>query len=147
MFGDIGHGGLLFLFGLYLIQNAEEIKKDKENMLNMIIDNKYLFTMMGFFGLYSGFIYNDFLAIPWNLFGSCYVNHDKVAEKIVDCVYPFGMDPKWYSSNNELTYFNSLKMKMAVIIGVAQMSFGVILKGINSIHFGLYIDFIFEFIP
>lgn len=116
-------------------------------MLNMILEHRYLFSLMGFFGFYSGFIYNDFLAIPWNLFGSCYENHDKVAEKIADCVYPFGMDPKWYSSNNELTYFNSLKMKMAVIIGVAQMSFGVILKGINSIHFGLYIDFLFEFIP
>ena len=27
---------------------------------------------MGFFACYCGLVYNDFLAIPWNLFGSCY---------------------------------------------------------------------------
>lgn len=35
-----------------------------------------------------------------------------------DCVYPIGIDPKWYVSHNEVTYFNSLKMKVAVILGV-----------------------------
>ncbi len=74
---------------------------------------------MGFFATYSGFIYNDFLAIPWNLFGSCYINNDEGgADLKPNCVYPIGIDPKWYLSTNELTFFNSLKMKMAVIIGV-----------------------------
>jgi len=29
------------------------------------------------------------------------------------------MDPKWYIASNELAVFNSLKMKLAVIIGVS----------------------------
>lgn len=40
------------------------------------------------------------------------------------------MDPLWYIASNELNFFNSLKMKLAVIIGVAQMLFGEKLRGI-----------------
>lgn len=38
-------------------------------------------------------------------------------------------------------------MKFAVIYGVGQMMFGIFLKGVNCVHFGLVTDFIFEFIP
>lgn len=136
MFGDIGHGGLLLLFGLYLIWNANSIKDDPESSLKPLVETRYLLTIMGFFGTYSGFIYNEFLALPWDLFGSCYINHGEVAERMSNCVYPFGMDPKWFVASNELSFFNSLKMKQAVIIGVLQMSFGVVLKGLNAIKFG-----------
>lgn len=42
---------------------------------------------------------------------------------------------------------NSLKMKLAVILGVFQMMLGIILKAVNAIHFKEKLDFIFEFIP
>ena len=77
---------------------------------------------MGFFATYCGLIYNDFNSIPLKLFGSsCYESKHGDAEAILteDCIYPIGIDPKWYMSKNELTYLNSLKMKMAVIFGVA----------------------------
>lgn len=64
-----------------------------------------------------------------------------------DCVYPIGFDPKWYMSTNGLTYMNSMKMKLAVILGVAQMCLGILMKGLNAIHFGSFIDFVFEFVP
>jgi len=38
-------------------------------------------------------------------------------------------------------------MKFAVIFGVSQMMFGILLKGVNCIKFGLKLDFFFEFIP
>lgn len=38
-------------------------------------------------------------------------------------------------------------MKLAVIIGVIHMIFGVILKGLNCLHFNNSLDFFFEFIP
>lgn len=57
------------------------------------------------------------------------------------------MDPKWYVAKNELGFLNSLKMKLAVIYGVTQMTLGIICKGLNCIHRGSALDFIFEFIP
>lgn len=42
---------------------------------------------------------------------------------------------------------NSLKMKMAVIIGVLQMSLGVCLKACNAIYFRRYVDLFHEFLP
>ena len=38
-------------------------------------------------------------------------------------------------------------MKLAVILGVLQMCFGIFLKATNAIHFRKKVDFFFEFIP
>lgn len=38
-------------------------------------------------------------------------------------------------------------MKISVIIAVIHMTLGVFIKASNTIHFGKYIDFFFEFIP
>lgn len=70
------------------------------------------------------------MSIPVELpHGSCYTTHHGSEGPEVslmnDCVYPIGFDPKWYQSKNGLTYFNSLKMKVSVIFGVAQMSLGI----------------------
>lgn len=41
--------------------------------------------------------------------------------------YVFGIDPNWAETENKLEFYNSLKMKMAVILGVVQMSGGLVL--------------------
>lgn len=38
-------------------------------------------------------------------------------------------------------------MKLSVILGIFQMTIGIILKGMNNIYFGQTLDFVFEFIP
>jgi V-type H+-transporting ATPase subunit a len=149
MFGDIGHGFLLFLFGAYLCLRNEEILKSNR-ALSPLLKARYLFLLMGFFATYCGFIYNDMMAMPLNLFGSCYENVEGSEKDVYlkeDCVYPFGFDPQWYVSPNELSFFNSFKMKLAVILGVMQMSLGIFMKGANAIYHVSFIDFIFEFIP
>jgi V-type H+-transporting ATPase subunit a len=71
MFGDIGHGFLLFLFGIYLCWKSE-ILKHSESPLRHFLKIRYMLFMMGLFATYSGFIYNDMMSLPLNLFGSCY---------------------------------------------------------------------------
>ena len=44
-------------------------------------------------------------------------------------------------------YFNSYKMKFAIIVGVVHMILGICLKALNSLNFHKTIDFLFEFIP
>lgn len=38
-------------------------------------------------------------------------------------------------------------MKFAVIIGIFQMSIGIFLKCLNTLHFGQYLDLVFEWLP
>ena len=151
MFGDIGHGGLILLLSIWLVLKKDEILKTMPD-LKMLVKTRYFFLMCGFFAFFNGWIYNDFFATPLGIFGSCYQNKKgdngkTIAERKGDCVYPIGLDPKWYAANNELAFLNSFKMKMSVIIGVLQMILGLFLKGMNGIYFGDYVDFFFEFIP
>ena len=49
---------------------------------------------------------------------------------------------------NELYYYNSLKMKMSVLIrGSPQMLLGITLSGMNAVHRRKLYDFLFEFVP
>jgi V-type H+-transporting ATPase subunit a len=149
MFGDIGHGLVLFAFAAFLCWKKDMIMRASED-LYFILKIRYLLLMMGFFATFCGFIYNDMMSLPLNLFGSCYTNDPKHPGEVIleeDCVYPFGVDPKWYVSSKELTFMNSLKMKLAVLYGVSQMTLGVCMKGFNNIYYKQGIDFVFEFIP
>lgn len=71
----------------------------------------------------------------------------KLATAKPDCVYPVGLDPTWYMAQNEILFVNSVKMKIALILGVLQMSLGIVLKGCNEIYKSNWIEFFFEFIP
>jgi len=53
----------------------------------------------------------------------------------------------WYNTKNQLTFFNGLKMKTSVTIGVIQMVFGITLSLFNHIYFHDIDGIIFEFIP
>ncbi|PFH32028.1 putative vacuolar proton translocating ATPase subunit [Besnoitia besnoiti] len=61
--------------------------------------------------------------------------------------YPFGFDPAWKGAVNELLMFNSFKMKFSVIVGFFQMLLGILLKALNALYFGQFLDFFFEAVP
>jgi V-type H+-transporting ATPase subunit a len=142
MFGDVMHGAMLLAVALWVLASGPE---------NPAYAGRHFLLLMGIFATYTGVIYNDYASVPLYLFGdSCYeYHHGHAAPTIKDpaCVYPIGVDPAWYLGTTELTFLNSIKMKIAVIFGVAQMSIGVCLKGANSLYFKRWMDFFFEFIP
>jgi len=139
MFGDIGHGFALLVFGIFLSFFGEKLKN--------VAQIRYLILLMGFFSIFCGFLYNEIFSIHLNLFGSCYQKSGNQVSRAEECVYSFGIDPIWGVSSNELAFYNSFKMKLAVILGVAQMTLGIFLKGFNTIYDCNFLDFFFEFLP
>ena len=156
MFGDACHGLIILVFGLYLLFRSDEFKR-RGGVYSVLASLRYLVTLLGFFSFYNGLIYNDFASLPLIVFPSCYNTNNPLPmpdgtgdfyyPRNTDCIYPFGIDWVWYMTKNDIPFLNSFKMKVAIILGVIQMLFGICLKGLNAIYFGSVIDFFFEFIP
>eukprot|EP00922_Rhytidocystis_sp_ex-Travisia-forbesii_P043348 GHVS01064672.1.p1 GENE.GHVS01064672.1~~GHVS01064672.1.p1 ORF type:complete len:837 (+),score=111.29 GHVS01064672.1:172-2682(+) len=153
MYGDIGHGGCVLLFGLYLIWSYEKLRYMEGELLQMMLGARYMIVLMGFFAVYSGFLYNDFFSLGLDIFGSRFTEkgttdtHTTNWEPGDNFPYPFGFDPKWKGAKNEMAVMNSFKMKFSVLVAFVQMFAGVILKGTNTVHFRSILDFVFEFLP
>jgi V-type H+-transporting ATPase subunit a len=166
MYGDIGHGTCIFMMGCYLVA-TEKVMEEKQlgEMVGGIYQARYMLVMMGAFAVYCGWIYNDFFAMGIDAFGTRWVappesTCSKNQSDVAGCtfkpngatpaegnVYPFGTDPAWHGSTNELLFYNSMKMKMSVILGVLQMLVGTIMRGFNAIFYHETLDFFWEFLP
>ncbi|CAL1269977.1 unnamed protein product [Larinioides sclopetarius] len=162
MFGDCGHGLLMALFALWMILKEKQFlaKKNDNEIWNTMFGGRYIIFLMGLFSIYTGFIYNDAFSKSFNIFGSPWKIPQIIVSKDVKTIllnpvesfnvsspYPFGLDPIWQSATNKIVFLNSYKMKASIILGVAQMLFGVMLSVWNHIHFRRYINIICEFIP
>ena len=142
MFGDVGHGSLWLMVGIGMCMVSDKVKGTSMEGMNLA---RFFLLLMGIMATYCGFVYNEFFAIQMNIWGSCYdINTPKMlrenpidTDKQVyrrdngDCTYPFGQDPAWSISSNALVFANSTKMKMAVILGVLHMTFGILIKLLN----------------
>lgn len=154
MYGDMFHGSCLIIASSLMIFFEKSLIKQRKmgemgEIFGMAFGGRYMLILMGCFAVYCGTIYNDVAAVPTNMFGSKWtiVEGEMADETSVSGVYPWGVDPYWYHTTNELFFFNSLKMKLSVIIGVIQMCFGIGLGAINDIHFGHYSAIVFEALP
>ena len=154
MFGDMGHGFLLFCAALYLFTQKKSLRKSGNEGA---IGARYLLLIMSFFAMFTGSLYNEFFSFPFNVFGSCFDEVvppgepgepplPAVAERINTCVYPWGFDPIWFKSSNDLLFINSFKMKWAVIVGVSSMVFGILMKAANSCYFREWLTFFFSIV-
>ena len=148
MFGDVMHGAMLLGFALWICYAGRP--GGAGGFAKAAYPLRHFLLAMGFFATYCGFCYNDYSSTPIYTFGdSCYEFTEGKPEAYLkpDCVYPLGVDPVCYMAVQELTFMNSLKMKLSVIFGVAQMSMGIFFKGSNAVYNRSFIDFFFEFVP
>ncbi|XP_059653743.1 V-type proton ATPase subunit a3-like [Cornus florida] len=156
MFGDWGHGICLLLATLYFIIREKKLSSQKlGDITEMTFGGRYVILMMSLFSIYTGLIYNEFFSVPFGLFSnSAYACRDFSCRdattqgliKVGD-TYPFGLDPVWHGSRSELPFLNSLKMKMSILLGVAQMNLGIILSYFNARFFRSSVNIWFQFIP
>jgi V-type H+-transporting ATPase subunit a len=166
MFGDVGHGIGLLCFALFMIYKEKEWAGKKLNeLLELPFAGRYVILCMSLFAIYCGFLYNEFFAVPMKICpttytcseetGACFLNvwtdkdsgYKPALEGYPKRTYEFGIDWQWKGATNELLYYNSLKMKMSIIIGVTHMSLGIVMKFLNSIYFNQKLDLFFECIP
>ncbi|KAM3710745.1 hypothetical protein ACJW31_01G054100 [Castanea mollissima] len=156
MFGDWGHGICLLLATLYFIIREKKLSSQKlGDIIEMTFGGRYVILMMALFSIYTGLIYNEFFSVPFELFGpSAYGCRDPSCSDAytvglikVRNTYPFGVDPKWHGTRSELPFLNSLKMKMSILLGVAQMNLGIILSYFNAKFYGDDINIWYQFVP
>ena len=69
MFGDMGHGSVLFFMAAYMVLFSKKLYSSKTKGM---LEARYLLLLMGMVSTFAGLIYNEFFAIPTNIFGSCY---------------------------------------------------------------------------
>ncbi|XP_061603944.1 V-type proton ATPase 116 kDa subunit a 2 [Phyllopteryx taeniolatus] len=170
MFGDLGHGAVMSLFALWMVltEKKQKRKRSSNEIWATFFNGRYIILMMGLFSIYTGLIYNDCFSKSINIFGSGWsvkamftrqqwtnetlqtntlLTLDPNVSGVFTGPYPFGIDPIWSMAVNRLSFLNSYKMKMSVVIGVIHMSFGVVLSVFNHLHFQQKYDVYLLFLP
>jgi V-type H+-transporting ATPase subunit a len=141
MFGDIYHGVCLTIFALFLCHYKRDLEHGK---LKPLVQARYMLVMMGLFSIYAGVIYNDFAGLTVNFFGTCWEWHSEKSEWYPICTYPFGIDPVWM---DQLSFMNSVKMKLSVIIAYLHMTLGILIMAFNQRAEGKKIGITSKFLP
>merc|ERR1712079_865221 len=121
----------------------------RNELLDWLYCGRYLLILMGTFSIYNGFIYNEVISLSFTLFGESAWTETDVGDDDweVEGVYAFGIDPVWHGRSAQIEFTNSIKMKLSVIFGVGQMTFGLILCMLNHFEYNDYVALIFEWIP
>jgi V-type H+-transporting ATPase subunit a len=156
MFGDFGHGLMLAALGYYFISKEKEWDgKPLSDMLEMIYGGRYILLLNGLFGAFTGIMYNEAFAFPMAWFGPTHWKAIGGGEcegegcEVVGGNYPVGVDPLWHYCQNsvKISFFNSLKMKISIVVGVIQMSLGIFISLLNHLEYRDYKKVFFQFIP
>ncbi|XP_040569933.1 V-type proton ATPase 116 kDa subunit a 1 isoform X1 [Lepeophtheirus salmonis] len=163
MFGDAGHATIGLCVGLWMCLKEKQLaaRKIENEMWKIFFSGRYIITLMAMFSIYTGLIYNDFFSKSVNIFGSSWKPTTPKEEMMsidsemidpskggyANVPYPFGVDPVWQVSDNKIIFLNAFKMKVSIILGVIQMTFGVVISNWNNKFFGKTMNIFAEFIP
>lgn len=165
MFGDVGHGLIVLLAGIWMVMQENKLEKtaEKSEIFGIFFGGRYIILLMGLFSMYTGFIYNDIFSKSMNIFGSHW-NYNETFQfplKMDDSLmldpgnrgqyqftpYVFGIDPAWQAASNKINFLNGYKMKISLIFGLIHMVFGITLSLWNKVIKRSYADIFLEFFP
>lgn len=153
MFGDIGHGLIIFFAALYMIsQEKKWARQELDEILGQFFYGRYIILLMGLFSVYTGLMYNDIFSKSLHIWHSGWDFPEPGSNGASFAVsnghmYPFGVDPAWHGADNGLVFTNSYKMKMSIVLGVIHMTFALCLQLPNHIKFKRPLDIYANFIP
>ncbi|XP_049341403.1 V-type proton ATPase 116 kDa subunit a 1 isoform X2 [Astyanax mexicanus] len=170
MFGDCGHGLVLTLLAVWVIVQQKKLSCCRSEFVVVLVEGRFIILLMGLFSIYTGLIYNDCFSKSFSIYGSSWsVRHmfqpsgpwsnetlhssghltlDPAVPRVYSgSPYMLGIDPVWNIASNKLSFLNSYKMKMSVILGVSHMLFGTTLSLVNYIHFRNFQNILLRFIP
>ncbi|KAF2193459.1 vacuolar ATP synthase-like protein 98 kDa subunit [Zopfia rhizophila CBS 207.26] len=152
MFGDFGHGVILFVASLAMIYYERRLQRSKlDELFSMIFYGRYIVFMMGIFSMYTGLIYCDAFSKEIPLFKSMWKWDDDgkgpTASRVEGYTYPFGLDWRWHDTDNDLLFSNSYKMKLSILLGWCHMTFSLIWSLVNARYFSTPIDIWGNFVP
>eukprot|EP00826_Nyctotherus_ovalis_P034657 TRINITY_DN2907_c0_g1_i1.p1 TRINITY_DN2907_c0_g1~~TRINITY_DN2907_c0_g1_i1.p1 ORF type:complete len:595 (+),score=123.05 TRINITY_DN2907_c0_g1_i1:606-2390(+) len=150
MFGDLAHGSIITAFSLYLVLCNNSLQQS-DSLVKPLLRYRYLLLLSGFFSTFGGLITNDFAGFPLYLTSSCFTGdrseYGDYYTRAGQCVYPLGIDPRWVMAGNGLQYLNSYRMKLGILLGIAQMLLGVGMKGLNLVYFNKQSELLLSFVP
>ncbi|CAB3236829.1 unnamed protein product [Arctia plantaginis] len=162
MFGDLGHGFIMALFGGWMVAKEVSLaaKKSNNEIWNIFFAGRYIILLMGCFSMYTGLVYNDIFSKSMNIFGSSWtIPYDNETMKenaaltldpvdsYINVPYFIGIDPIWQTADNKIIFLNSYKMKLSIIFGVLHMIFGVCMSVVNYNFFKRRYSIVLEFLP
>ncbi|KAM0683313.1 H(+)-transporting V0 sector ATPase subunit a [Mitosporidium daphniae] len=156
MFGDIGHGFLVLLASGYLILRERKLERAPligGDIWSYVFGGRYIIFLMGVWSIYIGFIYNDCFSRCLAIFGTGWEwpTEESPGGPLVVPIQTgvpfFGIDSSWVTAQNSLVFFNAYKTKQAILLGILQMLFGLIISAFNYSFRGDRHSFFGIFLP